>query len=190
MSHAQRLIVEIQHTAYNLGAQEKNTTVAFIESLGWIMDVPMSTCADRSCDVDADYSFVNKHRLLFDGCTISTGTECTGSSQEDPMEAPAESLTIEFDIKTLVEECKMFVSLLSGEKYWNNMTLVDDDTFAAVLNPKLQYHAGDNPEVVLDSFLLTNNVAMRKTSRDLLLHAFHMNILKIHVPYVVAFPKV
>lgn len=52
--HAKHLIVEMQHTEYNLGAPRVEETLPYIESLGFKCDKP------RLCSspVDADYGFV------------------------------------------------------------------------------------------------------------------------------------
>lgn len=52
--HATHLIVEMQHTDYNLGAPKVSTTLPYIESLGFRCAVPRFT----SSPVDADYAFV------------------------------------------------------------------------------------------------------------------------------------
>jgi FkbM family methyltransferase len=55
IKHAKRMIVELQHTEYNLGAKLCNESIAIIERTGW-------TCTDplfQNNGCDGDYGFVN-----------------------------------------------------------------------------------------------------------------------------------
>lgn len=59
IKHARFIIVEMQHSDYNLNAPKVDVTKKYIESLGW-------TCiAERFCEtsVDADYCFINNNFL-------------------------------------------------------------------------------------------------------------------------------
>jgi hypothetical protein len=54
LSHAQRMIVELQHIEYNQGAFVANESLPIIESLGWNCDAPLF----QNNGPDGDYSFV------------------------------------------------------------------------------------------------------------------------------------
>jgi len=53
VANARHLIVEMQHTEYNLGAPKVDTTLPFIESVGFRCVAPKFS--DNGCD--ADYAF-------------------------------------------------------------------------------------------------------------------------------------
>jgi FkbM family methyltransferase len=54
LSHAERMIVELQHIEYNQGAFVANESLPIIESLGWKCDAPLF----QNNGPDGDYSFV------------------------------------------------------------------------------------------------------------------------------------
>jgi len=54
LNNAKRLIVELQHVEYNVGALKANESLPIIESLGWKCDAPLF----QKNGPDGDYSFV------------------------------------------------------------------------------------------------------------------------------------
>jgi FkbM family methyltransferase len=54
LSHAERMIIELQHVEYNQGAFVANESLPIIESLGWKCDAPLF----QNNGPDGDYSFV------------------------------------------------------------------------------------------------------------------------------------
>jgi len=58
VQHARRMVIELQHTEYNLGAKLANESIGIIENMGWICSDPLFQ--NNGCD--GDYGFLRDVR--------------------------------------------------------------------------------------------------------------------------------